>query len=90
MLTCRQFREALCDYLDGTVESVARSGLDRHRSECTNCRIVWATTRKTIELYKSLPLHGVPPEVEVRLMAAIEMCRARKEGGRHSTGFSSM
>jgi hypothetical protein len=73
MLTCRQFAAELGDYLDDTLESAARAGCDLHMEECRRCRIIAQTTRKTLQLYKLIPLVPVPPEVEMRLLAAIQV-----------------
>jgi hypothetical protein len=73
VFTCRQFTASLGDYLDEALQVPVREELDRHVRECSRCRVIWETTRKTVELYKNAPICPVPVEVELRLMAAIQM-----------------
>ena len=72
MLTCRQFLEALGDYLDNVLNPGVRAQIDEHVQACAKCRVMRETTRKTLELYRSFPPGRIPPDVEARLMATIE------------------
>ena len=72
MQECRELLRALCDYLDGAVDSQSRERFDRHRKNCPRCDILCRTTRRTLDLYKSRPPIGVPAEIECRLMASLE------------------
>jgi anti-sigma factor RsiW len=78
MPTCREFLQMLGDYLDGGIDPGSRAAIDRHLALCPRCRIVCATTRKTLQLYKLLPPRGVSVEIESRLMASLE----RRFGGK--------
>jgi len=71
VLTCRCFVAGLNDFLDGGLDAANQAQFDRHASDCVRCRIVWETTRKTIELYRTFPAGMVPPALERRLMEAI-------------------
>jgi anti-sigma factor RsiW len=48
---CRKLLGELSNLIDGTLSPELCSELEAHLKECTNCRIVVNTTRKTIELY---------------------------------------
>ena len=72
MHECREFLNALCDYLDGAVDAPSRERVDRHLKDCRHCRILCQTTRMTLDLYKSRPPSGVPAEIECRLIASLE------------------
>jgi predicted anti-sigma-YlaC factor YlaD len=74
VLTCREFLDALCDYLEGVEYPCARLDAEQHLQNCTRCRIVCATTRQTIALYHELQAPPVPPELEARLFARIAAC----------------
>ena len=69
---CREFLRVLGDYLDGALEGETRVRIERHLDACSGCHVIWQTTRKTLELYKSMPLYGLPEEVESRLMEVLE------------------
>ena len=71
-MRCQRFLVALGDYLDGELGGGSLGEVDRHIQECPRCLIVWSTTRKTIELYRSVDPCPIPVEIEARLMAAIE------------------
>ncbi len=78
MLTCKDFLHELSEYLDETIDAELRAKLERHITECPNCWVIADTTRKTIKIYKGMESHSVPPEVESRLMQALEKKMAAK------------
>lgn len=73
MLTCKDFLQELSDYLDEGTDVELKSKLEKHMSECPNCWVVYDTTRRTVEIYKGHEKQCcVPPDVQTRLMAAME------------------
>jgi anti-sigma factor RsiW len=72
LLTCKDFLHELSEYLDETIDAELRSKLERHIAECPNCWVIADTTRKTIKIYKGMESIPVPPDVEGRLMRALE------------------
>jgi hypothetical protein len=68
----------LSDYLDETVDIEIRTKLEKHMAECPNCWVIADTTRKTIRIYKGMDPQPIPPDVERRLMAALERKLAAK------------
>jgi anti-sigma factor RsiW len=72
LLTCKDFLSELSDYLDETIDAEVRAKLEKHITECPNCWVIADTTRKTIKIYKGMEPHSIPPEVESRLMQALE------------------
>ncbi len=82
MLTCKEFLSELTDFLDESLDQQLRAKLEQHMAECPNCWVVADTTRKTIQIYKGMDPYPVPPDVESRLMAALEkkMSAKRAQG----------
>jgi anti-sigma factor RsiW len=78
LLTCKAFLSELSDYLDEKVDAEVRAKLERHIAECPNCWVVADTTRRTIRIYKGMEPHPIPPDVESRLMDALEKKMAAK------------
>ena len=78
MLTCKDFLHELSEYLDESIDSETRAKLERHITECPNCWVITDTTRKTIQIYKGMDPYPIPPDVESRLMAALEKKMAEK------------
>ena len=78
MLTCKDFLHELSEYLDESIDAETRAKLDRHISECPNCWVIADTTKKTIQIYKGMDPYPIPPDVETRLMAALEKKMAEK------------
>ena len=78
LLTCKQFLQELSDYLEENVDPEVRARLEKHISECPNCYVICDTTKKTIRIYKGMDPHPIAPEVESRLMAALEKKMAAK------------
>jgi anti-sigma factor (TIGR02949 family) len=72
LLTCKDFLHELSEYLDETIDAELRAKLERHIAECPNCWVIADTTRKTIKIYKGMESIPVPPDVENRLMRALE------------------
>lgn len=90
MLTCKQFLQELTDYLDDTIDPATKSELTRHINECPNCFVVCDTTEKTLKVFKGMEAKAVPPDMEKRLMAALEkriadrgpLCKKPKSQGK--------
>ena len=81
LLTCKQFLQELGDYLDESLDPKLRAELQRHVNECPNCWVLCDTTEKTLKVFKGMDCHAVPPEVESRLLAALEKRRLAKCSG---------
>ena len=79
MLTCKDYLKELSDYLDETTDAALRAKLERHMTECPNCWVIADTTRKTIKIYKGMDACAIPPDVESRLMLALEKKMAAKK-----------
>ena len=79
MLTCKDFLGELSDYLDETIDAELRAKLERHITQCPNCWVIADTTRRTIKIYKGTESCSIPPDVESRLMAALEKKIAAKQ-----------
>ena len=72
MVSCRQFIHELGDYVDGDLASSSRDECDHHMEECWRCRVLLETTRETVYLFRTCCSATIPPDVEERLMTAIE------------------
>jgi anti-sigma factor RsiW len=79
LLTCKDFLNELTDYLDECLDAEVRAKLERHMAECPNCWVIADTTRKTIQIYKGMEPYPIPPDVETRLMKALEKKMAEKQ-----------
>ena len=78
MLTCKDFLRELSDYLDESIDAQIRAKLEEHITACPNCWVIADTTRRTIKIYKGMEPYPVPPDVQERLMAAIDRKIAAK------------
>ena len=72
MLTCKDFLKDLSDYLDDCSDAKLRTELEQHIAACPNCWVIADTTRRTIQIYKGMEPYAIPPDVEDRLMRALE------------------
>jgi len=79
LLTCKDFLSELSDYLDEKIDAELRAKLESHITECPNCWVIADTTRKTIQIYKGMEPCPIPPDVESRLMKALEKKMAAKQ-----------
>jgi anti-sigma factor RsiW len=80
LLTCKDFLRELSDYLDESLDAQVRARLEEHIAACPNCWVITDTTRRTIQIYKGMDPWPVPPDVQERLMAAIDRKIAAKRG----------
>lgn len=70
-MTCTEFLNLLDDLIDDTVTADMRSEIEAHMHKCGHCEVVFNTTRKTIEIYRSHELYELPTDLRERLHAAI-------------------
>ena len=75
-MTCTEFLQLLDDLIDDSVSVPIRSEIEQHMRKCGHCEVVFNTTRKTIEIYRSHELFDMPADMRERLHAAImERCK---------------
>jgi len=58
-------------YIDGELERELCKALEKHLKGCDRCRVVFDTTRKTIEVYRDSEPYPIPAEVHKRLHQAL-------------------
>ncbi|MGB7548761.1 MAG: zf-HC2 domain-containing protein [Terracidiphilus sp.] len=76
-MTCKEFLAMLDDLIDDTISAETRADLEKHLRGCGHCEVVFNTTRKTIEIYRSHEIYDLPSDLRDRLHAAI-MSRCKK------------
>jgi len=76
-MTCKEFLVLLDDLIDDTVAPEMRAELETHLKRCGHCEVIFNTTRKTIEIYRSHEIYDLPAGLRDRLHAAI-MTRCKK------------
>ena len=70
---CRELVSQLSDYVDGELDAAVCAELEAHLAECSNCRVMVDTIRKTITLYHAQAPVELPDEVEKRLYKALKL-----------------
>jgi predicted anti-sigma-YlaC factor YlaD len=70
---CRHLLGDLSDYLDGQASAELCADIERHLTECENCRVVVDTLAKTIVLYRDLPKPELPAEARQRLYQSLNL-----------------
>lgn len=76
-MTCDQLLGMLADYLDGQSRDEVCHEIEAHISECSNCRVVVDTTRKTISLVHACndePIN-IPDDVRERLFQKLNLVK---------------
>ena len=76
-MTCTEFIALLDDLIDDSVTTELRAEVEQHMHKCSHCEVVFNTTRKTIEIYRSHELYELPSDLRERLHNAI-MTRCKK------------
>ena len=71
---CRHLLDSLSEYIDGDLEDQICSEIERHLSDCENCRVVIDSLRKTVYLYQATAEPPtVPDGVRQRLYLRLEL-----------------
>ena len=70
-MKCKEFLALLDDLIDDSVSPEMRTELQTHLGKCGHCEVVFNTTRKTIEIYRSHEIYELPNDLRERLHAAI-------------------
>lgn len=71
---CRHLLESLSEYVDGTLEEQLCEEIERHLSDCENCRVVVDTLHRTVMLYhQSASTTGAPEDVRQRLFQRLNL-----------------
>lgn len=73
--SCEGLLGSLSDYIDGDLGAELCREIEKHISECENCRIVVDTTRKTIDLVHTSAEEGsaLPEDVRSRLFKRLSL-----------------
>lgn len=70
-MNCKKVIHELTSYLDGVLDSRMQGDLELHLSQCTDCRIVVDTCRKTIQIFCNSEPVPLPEDVRSRLHTAL-------------------
>lgn len=71
---CCELLGQLSEYIDGELADELCSELERHIQSCSNCKIVYNTLLKTIDLFQQTGEQDVMPEdVRGRLYKRLEL-----------------
>jgi anti-sigma factor RsiW len=70
---CRSMLGELSEYIDGELADDLCEEIDRHLSECGNCRVMVDTLRKTVILYREMGHEEVPADAKTRLYAVLNL-----------------
>ena len=76
-MTCTEFLSLIDDLIDDSVTAELRTEIEQHMHKCGHCEVIFNTTRKTIEIYRSHEIYELPTDLRERLHAAI-MTRCKK------------
>ena len=77
-MTCKEFLALLDDLIDNSLAAQVRTEIDGHLNGCSHCQVIFNTTRKTIEIYRSHEIYELPTGLRDRLHSAI---MAKCKGG---------
>lgn len=70
---CKSLLGSLSDYVDGVAQEDLCREIERHLSECEDCRVVVDTLRKTVELYHAASRTNLPVGVRERLFIRLNL-----------------
>ncbi len=70
---CQHLLGQLSDYVDGELGQAMCEEIERHLSDCPNCRVVVDTLGKTVALYRTQGQDPVPNDVQERLYMVLNL-----------------
>ena len=73
---CSHLLSSISEYIDGTLEDMLCEEIERHVSDCEDCRVVIDTLGKTVYLYHAsaeLDPPRVPEDVKERLYKRLDL-----------------
>ena len=71
---CRYLLDSLSDYIDGQLGDELCQELEKHLSNCEDCKIVVDTLRRTVSLYQiSAAEPDIPTDVRERLYQRLDI-----------------
>lgn len=71
-MNCLNVVKELSSYLEEDLDPTLRSSIERHLSDCEDCRLVVDTTKKTIQIFCNAEPAPLPPDTRERLRQALE------------------
>ncbi len=71
--SCRHLLDELSDYLDEAASAEMCAEIERHLTDCADCRVVVDTLRRTIQLYHELPSPALPEAARERLYKSLDL-----------------
>ena len=78
MITCEELVDRTTDYLEGTLDTSARLGYERHLAICPPCRGFVSQMRATLVVAESMPGEALSPEARETLLAAFRAWSAER------------
>jgi anti-sigma factor RsiW len=70
---CRHLLDELSDYLDDEASAEMCAEIERHLTDCADCRVVVDTLRRTIQLYRALPSPVLSEAARERLYKSLDL-----------------
>ena len=67
-VTCREFTEAVTDYLEGNLGFLKWVRFQMHLGMCVNCRAYLRQMKQTVQTLGRLPEEPIPPAVREELL----------------------
>lgn len=73
--SCAHLLGDLSAFLDGEASAEICDEINRHLSDCGDCRVVIDTLRKTVLLYRELPKPPLPSEMREWLYEKLDLTK---------------
>jgi len=78
MITCEEFFVEFADYLENQVSLEVRQELELHLSQCRACRVLYDSSRKTIQILTDSRAFELPQAVSDPIIARV-MTKLRED-----------
>ena len=72
-MDCQEILEGLSEYIDEELAEKTCREIESHLKGCYNCRVVVNTLRRTVTMYREVPIPEMPGDVRTRLHKVIRL-----------------
>jgi len=72
-LECHDLLGRLSGYIDGELETAVCAQLEAHLAQCSDCRVMVDTLRRTVTLYRCQRAPELPQGVQQRLYQVLNL-----------------
>jgi anti-sigma factor (TIGR02949 family) len=89
VVDCNEVLDELGNYLDDDMAAELRAALERHLAQCSTCRVIVDTTRRTVRIVTESRSFDLPDDISERIIDRILKRIPGGSGGKPPSGSTT-